>query len=528
MEQNVCETKIRQDHIAIQIMQFILISFIVYINCIRILYSFVIADFNGMHNSELQETLKSFLPNLEEESLNDLMKQLFICIILLALSFAKTVNAQTALTFDGSNNYKNFGKSSAFAISGDLTVEAKLKSKSVLDYCPLASNLIQNKHGNTNGYWLGIDTSGHALFSVGCSNADRFSYDIIGTSSIDDEKWHHISGVINTSGPNPTAMIYVDGVLENTLPIPNPLILSNGTFYIGSDVWSYFHQGDLNDVRLWKRALSSTEITQNLDDKLVGNENGLVALYHFAEGTSDYKAFLHSTWNDKKEIKRRLSAIKKDKEFAEEQKEQAEKEKKLAVIKKEQAEHRLIIVGLIAISLTILIIFLRYRGVQSKKVILKQALLETAEQEQKILTLTVQQENRNVRALSLELIFKKNFSETILKKMREFEAISKADLVSLEIFIQNELDIKSSRAHLQNQMGELSSNFYSGLKINHPNLTELELKLAGMVVMKMSNKEIAVSKNTTLESSKKAKYRLKKKLNVSSEDNLASYLNEFL
>jgi DNA-binding CsgD family transcriptional regulator len=54
------------------------------------------------------------------------------------------------------------------------------------------------------------------------------------------------------------------------------------------------------------------------------------------------------------------------------------------------------------------------------------------------------------------------------------------------------------------------------------------LKLAGMVVMKMSNKEIAVSKNTTLESSKKAKNRLKKKLNVSSEDNLASYLNEFL
>ncbi|MFT6282458.1 MAG: hypothetical protein ACJA0U_002595, partial [Salibacteraceae bacterium] len=83
------------------------------------------------------------------------MKQLFISTILLVLSFAKTANAQSTLTFDGSKNYKNFGKSSAFAISGDLTVEAKLKSKSVLDYCPLASNLIENKHGNSNGYWLG-------------------------------------------------------------------------------------------------------------------------------------------------------------------------------------------------------------------------------------------------------------------------------------------------------------------------------------------------------------------------------------
>ena len=77
-------------------------------------------------------------------------------------------------------------------------------------------------------------------------------------------------------------------------------------------------------------------------------------------------------------------------------------------------------------------------------------------------------------------------------------------------------------------MGDLSSNFYTDLKIKHGNLTELELKLAAMVVMKMSNKEIALSKNTTIESAKKANNRLNKKLVVPPEGELSAYLNSFL
>ncbi|MDG1190152.1 MAG: tetratricopeptide repeat protein, partial [Flavobacteriales bacterium] len=72
------------------------------------------------------------------------------------------------------------------------------------------------------------------------------------------------------------------------------------------------------------------------------------------------------------------------------------------------------------------------------------------------------------------------------------------------------------------------SNFHTDIKIKHGNLTELEIKLAAMVVMKMSNKEIALSKNTTIESAKKAKNRLKKKLGVPPEGELSTYLNSFV
>ena len=191
---------------------------------------------------------------------------------------------------------------------------------------------------------------------------------------------------------------------------------------------------------------------------------------------------------------------------------------------KSRLQKWLFIGGVIFIMLAALFFLSRYR----KKVLLKETLLKLANKEQDFLKLKVQEESKSVQILSQELTFKKDFSKSLVHKLKEIENISKPALNNIEFFIENELDIKSTRALLQNQMGDLSSNFYTDLKIKHGNLTELELKLAAMVVMKMSNKEIAISKNTTIESSKKAKNRLKKKLGIAPEGELSAYLNRFL
>ena len=140
----------------------------------------------------------------------------------------------------------------------------------------------------------------------------------------------------------------------------------------------------------------------------------------------------------------------------------------------------------------------------------------------------MKEENRNVQALSLELLAKQEFSKTIMNKFKEIESVSKADLRSMEMFIQNELDLKNTRAELQSQMGDLSTDFYTELKVKHQNLTESDHKLAAMIVMKMSNKEIAISRNITPESVKIAKNRLKKKLDLPKNQDLGSYLEAFL
>ena len=179
-------------------------------------------------------------------------------------------------------------------------------------------------------------------------------------------------------------------------------------------------------------------------------------------------------------------------------------------------------------SLIVILIILFFLSRYQKRAMLKEVQLKLANKEQDFLKLKVQEESRNVQVLSHELLVKQDFSEKLINQLGQLESISKPELKTIEFFIQNELDVKSTRAHLQNQMGDLSSNFYTELKIHHPDLTEVELKLSAMVVMRISNKEIAISKNTEIDSAKKSKNRLKKKLNLSGTTNLSTYLERFL
>ena len=116
----------------------------------------------------------------------------------------------------------------------------------------------------------------------------------------------------------------------------------------------------------------------------------------------------------------------------------------------------------------------------------------------------------------------------LIEKLDQLENISKPELKSVELFIQNELDIKSTRAMLQNQMGDLSSNFYNELKIKHPKLSGIELKVAAMVVMNMTNKEIAISRNMETSSVRVAKNRIKKKIGLPSEVSLLNCLTQLI
>jgi DNA-binding CsgD family transcriptional regulator len=183
-----------------------------------------------------------------------------------------------------------------------------------------------------------------------------------------------------------------------------------------------------------------------------------------------------------------------------------------------------LIAGALFIILVTFFFLSRYR----KSALLKDTLLKLANNEQDFLKLKVKEESRNVKLLSHELMIKQDFSKKIIDKLDQIEGINKPTLKKIEFFIDNELDVKSTRAHFQKRMGDFSSSFYADLNIKHDNLTDLELKLASMVVMKMSNKEIAISRGITLESSKKAKNRLKKKLGAPADGELLSYLNRFL
>ena len=71
---------------------------------------------------------------------------------------------------------------------------------------------------------------------------------------------------------------------------------------------------------------------------------------------------------------------------------------------------------------------------------------------------------------------------------------------------------------------EVHPNYFKNLKQKHPALTKNELRLCSYLIMNLSNKEISLLLYISADTVQKAKYRLKKKLSLSSSDNLFDYL----
>ncbi|PCI94698.1 MAG: hypothetical protein COB15_13670 [Flavobacteriales bacterium] len=191
---------------------------------------------------------------------------------------------------------------------------------------------------------------------------------------------------------------------------------------------------------------------------------------------------------------------------------------------KTRLKYWLLTSGLLLLTSTMFFFFWRYR----KKSQLKETELKLAKKEKEFIELKMIEESKNVQVLSHELLVKQDFSATLIKQLAKLDNVSKPQIKNIELFIQNELDVKATRAKIQSKMGELSGSFHSNLKIKHPELSKSDVVFASLIAMNMTNKEIATSKSMSSDTVKTTKNRLKKKLNLAKNDNLIDYLNKLL
>ncbi len=99
----------------------------------------------------------------------------------------------------------------------------------------------------------------------------------------DITQWHHYAGTFDGT----TAKLYIDGVevasSNDVSTTPQVIRDDNGPLYLGKDdYWEnrYFN-GQIDEVRIWSKARSASEIQADLGRRLDGNESGLVAYYTF-------------------------------------------------------------------------------------------------------------------------------------------------------------------------------------------------------------------------------------------------------
>ena len=163
----------------------------------------------------------------------------------------------SATSFDGNNDYIDFGHTHDYDIgTGSLSVSFWTKFSSTANHV----GIVDKRWGNTYG-WKVFKIAGTGSITARVDNSNQPG----GTSGINDDQWHHVVAVFDRV--NDDILLYVDGQYNNghtSANIPAGDLGTQGhdeTLKIGTDgVRSYYFNGAIDEIHLWKRDLSSTEV----------------------------------------------------------------------------------------------------------------------------------------------------------------------------------------------------------------------------------------------------------------------------
>lgn len=153
--------------------------------------------------------------------------------------------------------------------------------------------------------------------------------------------------------------------------------------------------------------------------------------------------------------------------------------------------------------------------------------IKNLQKERQELHKRIQRQNRELTDLAINLKRKRQFDQEFLKKVEYVKNSSfshKEQITALSKELKNQVGQGNTHELLQENINELNSRFNAILVEKHPNLTNYDKELCGLIRLNFSNKEIANLKNISSQSARTAKYRLKQKLELEADQDLIEYL----
>lgn len=167
----------------------------------------------------------------------------------------------TAIIFDGLNDYITVADTTTLKITGDLTLSAWVKrTGGNATYRGIVGKMAIVGGTNYKGYTLQMGNDNKFRFAVAhnLTTTDR----VISNTTYTDSNWHHVVGV-KSSG---NLYLYVDGVLQtDTLSgatiTDTGAALTIGRIYSSTD--DFYFVGPIDEVAVYSRALSASEVLAN-------------------------------------------------------------------------------------------------------------------------------------------------------------------------------------------------------------------------------------------------------------------------
>jgi hypothetical protein len=173
-----------------------------------------------------------------------------------------------ALSFDGAASFVDLGRPTPLLITGSMTVEAWVYATG---NPPDDGNIVSLTDSSGRGWQIKTspDTGQHTFgFKVtGASDGQLYSNTVRALNA-----WYHVAAVYDSTSL--TMKIYVNGVLDNGTflgTVPGSQSLPAGiNVNIGRRSNGYYFKGLIDDVRIYNRALSLSEVQTDMNTAVPG------------------------------------------------------------------------------------------------------------------------------------------------------------------------------------------------------------------------------------------------------------------
>ena len=156
-----------------------------------------------------------------------------------------------SLVFNGSNSWVTVNDSPSLDLNKAVTIEAWV--------CPSERmtgwRTIVNKESSTNGsYYLYANTTNGKPAAEVSVSGEQILY---GSSTVPDNAWTHVAMTYDGS----TQRIFIGGQQVASRSLSGAIVTSSSPLRIGGNsIWGEYFKGRIDEIRIYNRALSATEI----------------------------------------------------------------------------------------------------------------------------------------------------------------------------------------------------------------------------------------------------------------------------
>jgi len=203
---------------------------------------------------------------------------------------------------------------------------------------------------------------------------------------------------------------------------------------------------------------------------------------------------------------------------------QEESRHKIELVQREAEADKIFNYSLGTIAIIIIIFLIYYIRAKQKANAQKLALTL---QKQENLKVEIDHKNNELTFFASFILKRNSFLKELKSAVDKLSTDREEKKPVLSLINQN-LSIDEDRKEFQMHAERLQQSFYYTLQAKFPQLTDSEVKIACLMLVKLSSKELADILNMSIRAVEQKRYLLRKKMNIDAKTDITKFLNDII